>query len=91
MSLLGNHLFNFGSTLTMAAPIEEQQQPEKQEVSKYFDEIDNAEDDGRDLLSLKLLKTTKQFSTQYSAKNDISRPKSHQLLQMVEPPPHNNQ
>ena len=79
MSLLGNHLFNFGSTYTMAAPKEEQQ-PESKEVSKYFDEIDNAEDDGRDLLSLKLLKTTKQFSTHYSAKNDSSRPKSHQFL-----------
>ena len=65
----------------MAAPKEEQQ-PESKEVSKYFDEIDNAEDDGRDLLSLKLLKTTKQFSTQYSAKNDSSRPKSHQFLQV---------
>ena len=82
MNLLGNHLFNFGSTLTMAVKPGEtnkesetvMEEAEKQEINKYFDEIDNAEDDGRDLLSLKL--KTKQFSTQYSAKNADSKPKN---------------
>ena len=82
MNLLGNHLLNFGNTLTMAVKSEKNldvQQTRSGEIDKEQDE-----EDARDhnVLSIQ----TKQFSTvqQQSAKNDeTSARKRNSFLQAI--------